>query len=59
MGAANILDKKRKQVTLYLNPNLAKRLKLKSVETGKEMSEITEDALTLLLDIIEEKGTKR
>lgn len=37
--------KHRKQVTVYLPPDLVKKLKLEALETEKEMSEIAEAAL--------------
>ena len=37
--------RQRRQVTVYLDPDLAKKLKIEAVETGKEMSEIAEAAL--------------
>jgi len=35
----------RKQVTLYLAPDLVKKLKFQSVNTGMQMSDITAEAL--------------
>ena len=39
----------RKQVTVYLSPELAQKLKIEAVTSGKEMSEITEEALQKVL----------
>jgi len=36
----------RKQVTVYLAPELAKKLKLQAASTGRQMSDITSDALS-------------
>lgn len=43
----------RKQVTLYLSPRLVKRLKIGSVLTCKEMSEIAESAIDTYLGVLE------
>lgn len=42
-------SRSRKQVTVYLSPDLAKKLKMKAVELDQEMSELTEAALTQYL----------
>lgn len=40
------LKKKKKRMTIYLSPEIAKKLKIYAAENDKKISEIIEDALT-------------
>lgn len=46
------LKKKKKRMTIYLSPEIAKKLKIYAAENDKKISEIIEDALTLKLQNI-------
>lgn len=42
---------KRKQVTIYMDPELVKMLKIRAVETDRQMSEVTEEAVRAYLGL--------